>query len=62
MRIDFGGYIDGNRAFRIIGTDKVFNEMDLTNVDISLRIENGQGYLEVKGAATHEEDCKDSKC
>lgn len=49
MRLDFGGYFDGKRCFRVIDTGEVFESVDMVDVDCSLRIEEGGGFVEVDG-------------
>ena len=49
MRLDWGGLLDGKRAFRVIGTPKVYHTIKLNNVSgVLLRLQDG-GVLEIDG-------------
>lgn len=49
MRLDWGGLLDGKRAFRVVGTAMVYETVKLENVSGALlRVQDG-GVLEIEG-------------
>ena len=57
MQLDYGGTLEGKKAFRLIGTEKVFHKVELTNVSGSLRSPtSGNGVVEISGLLIDHED------